>query len=81
MYVFVVTFCISWYTRTVNSVKLVNNDFVSISEAARILSVSRPTVYRLIREGQLTAVRYHVYRPRGPIQLARAEVEELARPR
>lgn len=73
---------ISWYTKRVNSVKVVNQDFVSISEAARILGVSRPTVYRLIQDGRLTAERYHVYRPRGPIRLRRAEVEALAaRPR
>ena len=37
--------------------KLENKQQISISDAARLLNVSRPTIYKLIDEGTLTPIR------------------------
>jgi excisionase family DNA binding protein len=55
------------------------NDYVSISEAARLLGISRQTIHRLIDEGALTAERNPLYRPgRGATRIPRSQVEALA---
>ena len=50
--------------------------YVSISQAAKLMQVSRPTVYRLIEQGKLTVYRKPAHKPRfspGFIPLAQAE--------
>lgn len=51
---------------------------MNIKEAAEALGVSRPTIYRLIRDGKLTRSRHPLYE-KGPWRIPRAEVEVLAR--
>ncbi len=53
--------------------------YVTLSEAAKILDVSRKVIYRLIRVGKLTTHRKPVLEG-GPHRIPRAEVESL-RPR
>ena len=52
---------------------------ITISDAARILGVSKDTVRRLISSGQLRAYRIG-HGARAPIRLELAAVEECARP-
>lgn len=56
-----------------------DKDFVNIKEAARIMGISRPTVYRMLADGRLTWYRKPAVK-RGPVEIPRAEVEAL-RPR
>lgn len=52
------------------------NELVTYTEAARMLSVSRATLYRMIERGDLTAVRLPVGGPR----IRREDVSALAEP-
>lgn len=54
------------------------DEFVSVSEAARLAGVSRHTVSRRIRAGELAV---HVGSDRRQHLLRRADVERLAQPR
>jgi excisionase family DNA binding protein len=55
------------------------SDFVNVSEAAKILGVSRTLVYRAIERGMLHPLPPSpLYDGRGPVKLQRSEVEELA---
>jgi hypothetical protein len=56
-----------------------NDDYVTITEAARILGCNRPTVYRLIEEGKVRAFRRAYIRDHGPVFVERNGLEELAR--
>lgn len=56
-----------------------NDSYVTITEAARILGSNRVTVYRLIEEGKVKAYRKAYSRDRGPVFVERKELEELAR--
>ena len=47
-------------------------DVVSVFEAAELLGLSRVTVYRWIRIGKLTAIRFGYYRA-----IPRSEIERL----
>lgn len=55
------------------------SEFVNVSEAAKILGVSRTLVYRAIQRGQLHPLPASpLYDGRGPVRLPRDEVEALA---
>lgn len=57
------------------------SEYVNIVEAAKILKVSRPTVYQMIAEGRLTVYRKPAYKPKySPVGIPREQVEAL-RPR
>jgi excisionase family DNA binding protein len=56
-------------------------EYVNISQTAKMLRVSRPLVYRLIEEGKLTPYRNPLYRGKGgPVLIPREQVEALAKP-
>ncbi len=51
-------------------------EYLSVKEIARVLHISRNTVYRLMGEGKLTPVVQPLYL-RAPHKIPRAEVESL----
>ncbi len=55
------------------------NEFISLQEAAEVLEVSRFTLWRLIRDGQLTAYQSSSDRRRKLVR--REDVEALKQPR
>jgi len=50
------------------------DDHITVQEAARLLEVSRPTIYRMIRDGRL---RYEAHPVTGRKRLSRVEVVSL----
>ena len=52
------------------------DDLLTYAEAARVLSVSRATLYRMIQRGNLTPVRLPIGGPR----IRRADLAALAEP-
>ena len=55
------------------------DDFVSLTEAARIMGVSRWTIYRLIKSGRLPTYEYPANR--NVTLVKRADLEALMTPR
>ena len=51
---------------------------LTVPEAAELIGCSRDTVYRLVKDGDLPALRHG---PRGKIFIARDEIEKLFRTR
>lgn len=58
----------------VNSVNTVGSEYVTPTEAARILGVSRPTIYRMMEDGILPYTQVKGVNKR---KLRRADVERL----
>ena len=61
----------------VKSVKSVTSGYVTQTEAARILGVSKPTVYRMMNDGTLPYVKVEGVNKR---KLKRSDVERLLKP-
>jgi excisionase family DNA binding protein len=51
---------------------------ISITDAAKILGVSRSFAYTMIRRGELVPMRNSIYRQQGPTWLREADVRALA---
>lgn len=58
---------------------LVSDDFVTMKEAQEILGVSKFTVWRLVRDGKLTAYQSEVDRREKLVR--RGDLEALRKPR
>ncbi len=53
---------------------------ITVTDAAKILGVTRKVIYRLARDGKLKIERVKpVYAKHGPVRVSRAQVEAIAK--
>jgi excisionase family DNA binding protein len=53
------------------------DEYLSITQVAEALGVSRPHVYTLIERGLLAPERNPLYRKHGPVRIPKAQVDAL----
>lgn len=60
---------------------LEGKSFLSVSEAAALMGVTRPTIYARIKAGELVPVRFGTRMPRIPIEQLTADTKRTTQPR
>lgn len=64
-----------WYT-----ISMEEQQYVNISQAAKMLGVSRTLIYRLIERGELSTFHHPLYEGKGgPVRIPKQQVIALAR--